>query len=149
MPDSQKEWYADGLRFQCTQCGNCCTGPPGAVWLTQAEGRDIAGALKIDEASFYAQYARKLDNRWSLNEKRSQWGLDCIFLDRESVPGKAVCSIYGARPSQCRTWPFWPENIRTRRTWLEVKRRTPCPGMDVGKLVPIESIRIQRDTSPR
>ena len=25
-------WYRDGLRFQCTQCGNCCTGDPGVVW---------------------------------------------------------------------------------------------------------------------
>ena len=26
-------WYADGLRFTCTQCGNCCTGQPGFVWI--------------------------------------------------------------------------------------------------------------------
>ena len=30
-------WYKDGLRFQCTGCGDCCTGGPGYVWVNQAE----------------------------------------------------------------------------------------------------------------
>jgi uncharacterized protein len=149
-PSTQhEEWYADGLRFSCTMCGNCCTGPEGAVWFTQEEGRRIAAQLGIQEGAFYRDYARKLEEGWSLNEKQSEHGLDCVFLDRTSMPGRAVCSIYHARPSQCRTWPFWPENLRSRRTWEIVKRRTPCPGMDSGKLVPIEQIRIQRDASPK
>ncbi|MFM1805538.1 MAG: hypothetical protein RL136_2417, partial [Planctomycetota bacterium] len=32
--DAQAPWYAEGLRFECTQCGNCCSGGPGAVWFT-------------------------------------------------------------------------------------------------------------------
>eukprot|EP00961_Rhodomonas_salina_P046921 629705-Rhodomonas_salina.2 len=27
------------------------------------------------------------------------------------MKGKAICSLYEARPKQCRTWPFWPENL--------------------------------------
>lgn len=140
-----EEWYAEGLRFSCTQCGNCCTGPPGAVWFTADEGRAIAQQLGITEAAFYEQYAHKIDARWSLTERETEHGFDCIFLDRTTNPGKAACSIYHARPTQCRTWPFWPENLRSRRVWQAVKRNTPCPGMDTGKLVPIEQIRIQRD----
>ncbi len=30
-------WYKDGLSFTCTQCGNCCTGEPGVVWVTEEE----------------------------------------------------------------------------------------------------------------
>ena len=26
-----------GLRFECTQCGDCCTGAPGYVWVNKAE----------------------------------------------------------------------------------------------------------------
>ncbi|MFM7740581.1 MAG: YkgJ family cysteine cluster protein, partial [Planctomycetota bacterium] len=26
-------WYKDGLRFQCSQCGDCCTGGAGYVWV--------------------------------------------------------------------------------------------------------------------
>ena len=101
----------------------------------------------MDPKTFYKRYARRLDGRWSLTERETEHGLDCIFLDRESQPGKAVCSIYQARPAQCRTWPFWPENLRSKQTWDAVKRATPCPGMDRGKLVPVEQIRIQRDAT--
>ena len=27
-------WYAEeGLAFECTGCGDCCTGAPGYVWV--------------------------------------------------------------------------------------------------------------------
>jgi len=139
------EWYADGLRFGCTQCGNCCTGPTGYVWFNAEEGRAIAGQLGLEESAFYDTHARREGDGWSLRERKTSHGYDCTFLDRQSIPGKAVCSIYHTRPAQCRTWPFWPENLRSRSTWDSVKRNTPCPGMDAGRLVPIESIRIQRD----
>jgi hypothetical protein len=140
------EWYADGLAFSCTQCGNCCTGPPGTVQFNRQEGRDMAVALGIDERVFYRRYAHKVDGRWSLIERLTTFGHDCVFLDRTSVPGSAVCGLYEARPAQCRTWPFWPENLRSPRAWAGAKRDTPCPGMDCGTVVPIEKIRIQRDT---
>ena len=142
---SADEWYAGGLRFSCTQCGNCCTGPPGSVWFTDAEAAAIAGRLGIEIAEFYKRYANKVDGRWSLKETLVGSGYDCVFLDR-TPSGAALCSIYGDRPTQCRTWPFWPENLTSRRTWEQVKRRTPCPGMDTGTLVPIERLRILRDS---
>ncbi len=148
-PSASREWYAQGLRFQCTQCGNCCTGPPGTVWFASEDARAIAESLGVDEAAFYERYARKVDRRWSLTEHKTAHGYDCVFLDRESDPGKALCSIYKARPAQCRTWPFWPENLRSRRSWEDTKRATPCPGMNSGNLIPIEKIRILRDSTPR
>jgi Fe-S-cluster containining protein len=141
---SAAEWYAGGLRFSCTQCGNCCTGPPGTVWVTDDEAAAIAGSLGIELAEFLKQYAKKVDGRWSLKEILVGDGYDCIFLDR-SPSGATGCSIYRDRPTQCRTWPFWPENLTSQRTWQAAKRRTPCPGMDDGTLVPIERIRILCD----
>ena len=39
-------WYADGLRFSCHQCGNCCRGAqPGWVYVTPFRLRRIAGFL--------------------------------------------------------------------------------------------------------
>lgn len=140
------EWYADGLRFECTQCGNCCTGPPGAVWFTDEEGDAMALQVGLEPDAFRKQYARRLGRRWTLKEHHTKHGYDCIFLDRETVPGKAICGMYAARPGQCRTWPFWPENVRTQASWDRVKSETPCPGMNTGALVPIEEIRIRRDT---
>lgn len=144
-PAGQPEWYDEGLRFACTQCGNCCTGPPGYVWFNETEGRALAKSKGVSEREFYKQYAQQDGDRWTLIENKTEHGHDCVFLDRTTVPGKAVCGVYDARPAQCRTWPFWPENLRSPRTWQAVKRNTPCPGMDRGRLVPIEQIRIQRD----
>jgi len=143
------EWFADGLCFQCTQCGNCCTGPPGYVWFTDAEGRAMARELGLDLAEFRSRYGRKAYGRWSLREHNTEHGYDCIFLDRETQPGKALCRVYRARPSQCQSWPFWPENLKTRRSWANAKRSTPCPGMDNGDFYPAEQIRIIRDSTPK
>jgi len=142
------EWYAQGLRFSCTQCGNCCTGPPGWVWFDEAEGRRMAERLGMTPAAFLKKYAHKIDGRWSLKDYQTEHGYDCVFLDRTSTPGKAVCSIYEDRPAQCRTWPFWPENVASRIAWRATKRNTPCPGMDSGTLVPVEQIRVIRDETP-
>jgi len=30
-----RPWYADGLSFTCTCSGNCCTGGPGFVWMSE------------------------------------------------------------------------------------------------------------------
>ncbi len=142
------QWYADGLRFTCTQCGNCCTGPAGYVWITDDDVAQMAKHFKLDQPTFVDRYARKVRGRWSLVEHKTEHGYDCIFLDRKSEPGKALCSIYDARPAQCRTWPFWPENLTTPQAWEDVKRQTPCPGMDSGRLVPVTQIRIMRDATP-
>lgn len=138
-------WYRDGLRFACTQCGNCCTGGPGAVWFTPEEGVAMAQRLGLDEATFLERFTRRIGTRRSLNERRTAFGYDCIFLDRATRPGKAVCGLYEARPMQCRTWPFWPENLDSREAWTSVKERTPCPGMDGGPLHDFVAITIERD----
>jgi hypothetical protein len=139
---SERPWYADGLRFACTQCGNCCSGAPGAVWFTPEEAERMAAALRIDLDEFYDRYTRRVGARRSLRELKIDGRFDCVFLDRDRVPGKAVCSLYGARPSQCRTWPWWPEVVESRESWDETKRRTPCPGMGQGPLHPLVEITI-------
>ena len=67
-------------------------------------------------------------------------GFDCIFLKRDKE-GKSLCSIYPVRPTQCRTWPFWPENLKTPRHWARAAKN--CPGMkNGGTFYPIEQVRI-------
>ena len=144
-PGPGEEWYADGLRFACTQCGNCCTGPPGAVWINDEEARAITTHLDLGLPRFRRRFARRLDGHWSLTERQTEHGYDCVFLDRDSEPGRTRCLVHPVRPLQCRTWPFWPENLHTPRSWKSTKLATPCPGMDSGPLVRIEEIRVQRD----
>ncbi|MBI1372014.1 MAG: YkgJ family cysteine cluster protein [Phycisphaera sp.] len=146
---SKEEWYADGLSFECTQCGNCCTGPSGYVWFDDAELKAMAEHFGMTPKEFRKTYAHKVHGDWSLNETLTQHGYDCVFLRRDEQ-GKALCSIYNVRPKQCRTWPFWPENLRSLRAWANAAQR--CPGMmkglqGEGVFVPIEEIRIRRDAT--
>lgn len=142
-----RPWYADGLRFECTLCGNCCSGPEGVVWFTPEEGQAIAASLGLSEGDFLERYSRRVGQRRSLREVPSEGGHDCVFLARERADGRprAVCSIYAVRPTQCRTWPFWPANLETHDAWDGAKRRTPCPGMDSGRLHTFVEITIARD----
>ncbi len=143
-------WYAPGLRFECTQCGNCCTGPPGYVWFDEVEGHQIAEFLGVDLAEFYRDYAVKKHGRWTLEETKRKGKYDCVFLTRDE-DGKAGCSIYPVRPTQCRTWPFWDSNLGSPRAWREAAKH--CPGMKMpdesgGNFVPVEQIRIRLSENP-
>ena len=42
------------------------------------------------------------------------------------------CSVYEARPTQCRTWPFWPEVMNAKSWKTEVE--SFCPGVGKGPL---------------
>lgn len=130
-----QRWYQDGLRFECTQCGVCCSGEPGHVWVGAEEIAALCKTLEMDEPSFRAKFVRKVGARYSLIEHADG---DCVFLD----PQTRRCSVYQARPIQCRTWPFWNSNLRTKGTWEETCR--VCPGAGQGKLVSIQQIESAR-----
>ena len=123
-------WYQDGLRFECTRCGNCCTGPPGFVWVTAEEVAAIAEFRGESVAEVTAVYTRAVDGQRSLREKANG---DCIFFDRA-----AGCTVYPARPRQCRTWPFWESNVATPQAWE--RTCAVCPGSGRGELIPAEEI---------
>lgn len=132
-----------GLRFSCTQCGACCTGPSGFVRFTDDEAAAMAQHLGITVESFLDRYTRETVMGRSLREKPSPHGLDCVFLDREAVPGKAVCGLYESRPAQCRTWPFWASNLSSEHAWR--RAAAGCPGIDRGgRVTPPDEIRRQR-----
>jgi Fe-S-cluster containining protein len=125
----EQSWYKDGLRFNCTGCGNCCTGAPGVVWVTEEEQRAIADSIgEADADQFARRYLRKVNGRTSLVEFANG---DCVFFD----PKQRNCRIYDVRPRQCRTWPFWDSNIRTPEDWERTCKE--CPGAGQGKLYDI------------
>jgi len=123
-------WYQDGLRFACTQCGHCCTGAPGFVWVTDDEIADIANFLAEPIHQTEALYTKAVGRDISLRERGNG---DCVFYDR-----KQGCTIYQVRPRQCRTWPFWQSNIATPEDWKQTCQS--CPGSGQGELIPVEEI---------
>jgi Fe-S-cluster containining protein len=130
-PTTESPWYQAGLRFACTQCGNCCSGAPGYVWVNQAEIQQLAELAGLDVEAFERQYVRRVGLRKTLVERPNG---DCVFLDGET----RKCNVYAARPRQCRTWPFWESNVRTPEAWQ--KTCEVCPGSGRGNLYPVEEI---------
>lgn len=127
-------WYADGLQFACTQCGNCCSGAPGYVWVSPDEIDRIAGYRALAPADFARRHVRRVGMRHSLLERADG---DCEFLER-LADGKTRCTIHPVRPVQCRTWPFWKSNLESREAWAEVAQ--DCPGMNKGPHFPLPVI---------
>jgi uncharacterized protein len=153
LPESAASpWYNEGLQFTCSQCGNCCTGGPGYVWISTEEIVRLATHLKTTPQAVVERYCRKIEGRFSLRERRVLGGnYDCIFLKEEKIPAQGgrpqqvrrTCQIYDVRPLQCRTWPFWPENLTSQANWNGAAER--CHGMNHGRLFSIAEIHRIRD----
>lgn len=118
-------WYAAGLRFGCTSCGDCCRGPDAGYVFVEAEDVEaLAAHLELDVQEFGRRYLRRvLDGKLSLTEKPN---LDCVFWEDD-----VGCTVYAARPIQCRQYPFWPEVIESAETWDA--ERADCPGIGEGR----------------
>jgi Fe-S-cluster containining protein len=121
----RKAWWHDGVRFACQGSGKCCVsrGAIGYVFLTLEDRQRLARTLGISTARFTRQYCTRTDGQFHLRDT----GPDCIFLEDRR------CSVYEGRPTQCRTWPFWPENMPAR-AWSTVAAY--CPGVGKGRKVP-------------
>jgi len=117
----EEPWYKNGLRFSCTGCGKCCTGSPGYVWINDQEITEMADFLKISFEEFVKKYTRKVADRLALLEHPRNY--DCVFLK-----DKKICTLYNARPKQCRTYPWWPENLESKKAWEEESKR--CEGIN-------------------
>jgi Fe-S-cluster containining protein len=121
---SQVTFFEDGLRFTCTDCGQCCTGEPGAIIsISQDECKAVAERLGMAPGLFVKTYTRAMGQGLSLLEKKNG---DCVFFDGTR------CSIYPVRPIQCRTYPFWLKNLRSEEAWEKACKE--CPGIGQGRL---------------
>ncbi|MBI3829632.1 MAG: YkgJ family cysteine cluster protein [Planctomycetes bacterium] len=125
LADSAPPWFAEGVRFTCQPgCRRCCGGAPGDVWVTEAEIAAIAEYMKLAPDEFERSYLRRYaSGRASIRERSNG---DCVLLDEKG------CSVYPARPKQCRDYPFWPEVMATPFAWIAEMNR--CPGIGDGEL---------------
>jgi len=114
----------NGIRFECQGSGKCCMsrGEYGYVYLTLEDRRRMAAHLGLSTAAFTRQYCANTGGHFHLKHPER----DCRFLKQKR------CTVYEARPTQCRTWPFWPENM-SAKVWNE-EIAAFCPGVGKGKL---------------
>ena len=121
----EEAFYSDGLDFSCRQCSFCCCGFPGVVLLSQNDLDRLAKWADLTNEHFIAVYCRWMESDdgkkyLSLREKKN---MECIFWDKG-------CSAYQARPTQCRTYPFWTSVLKDRESWQ--KESQDCPGINSG-----------------
>jgi Fe-S-cluster containining protein len=130
MPE--RPFYAQGLRFSCTRCSASCRYEPGFVFLSEKDAGVLAIHLKMRYTNFVETYCRWIPapmagevsgggREWlSLKERSNK---DCIFWNNG-------CSVYEARPLQCRTFPFWKSILASSVAWEGLD----CPGIGKGTL---------------
>lgn len=128
---ADQPWYKDGLKFTCSQCGDCCTGFEGFVWVSEEEMQAMADHLGMSIGAFKLEHTRKVGRKVSLKEFANG---DCTFFDGAT----RGCKIYQFRPRQCRTWPFWDSNLESPAAWRETKKL--CPGAGKGTFFSLEEI---------
>jgi uncharacterized protein len=120
------------LRFRCTGCGACCRGR-GDYWVeaSRAEQRRIQRFLKVS----WRWFRRRCVTVYEDGSEGLRWQNDrCVFLDADDR-----CRIYAARPTQCRTYPFWSEILRSRASWRAAARQ--CEGVGRGAVIPLADVR--------
>jgi len=136
-------FYDEGLKFSCTQCHACCRHDPGYVFLSRKDLDELSIELELTPEQVVAAYTRWVDLGdgpvLCLKEKKNY---DCIFWDQG-------CQVYQHRPVQCRTYPFWENQLASPEKWQWEGRF--CPGIGHGKLRTkdeIESALTQRRANP-
>lgn len=126
----------DGMKFQCQGSGKCCVshGEFGHVFMTKSDRVRMAKVLKLKLSEFTQKYCEKSQSGfWRLKEVEGH--PECLFLENKK------CSVYEGRPTQCRTWPWWPEVMNAREWKSEVE--SFCPGVNKGRLWTVDEIKTQ------
>ena len=127
-----KEIFKKGIKFKCQGSSNCCIsrGSYGYVYLSKKDLVKIAKYFNISINLFKKKYCDYSDGYLHLKEIHSNG--NCQFLDNKR------CTIYTARPTQCKTWPFWKENMNTKKWNNEIIDF--CPGIGKGSLISFSMI---------
>lgn len=125
MKPGRKPSKRAGVRFECQRCGMCChtRGEAGFVVLTDEDQRRLARHFGLSLSAFRRAYTARLGELVHLKEEAGRSA--CLLLEG------GRCSVYLARPLQCRTWPFWPEHLEPGAFEREVA--SFCPGAGRGE----------------
>ena len=130
-----KEFFKKGINFKCQGSSNCCVsrGSYGFVYLSSKDIKRIAKYFKLSINLFKKKYCIKTNGYIHLKEINQNG--NCQFLENKK------CSIYSARPTQCRTWPFWTENMNFKKWNKEIINF--CPGIGKGSKINFSKIKNQ------
>ena len=106
--------------FECTQCGECCTGY-GGTYITDEDVRRIADFVGLSREAFLSTYCQIADGGMPVIAVGD--GGKCVFF-------KENCSIHPVKPRMCRAWPFIDAVVKSPSNWELMAGA--CPGIRVG-----------------
>lgn len=116
----------EGLHFTCQPgCTKCCD-MDGLVYLNEDDLKKAAKFVGMSARKFEAKYVYRTRHQMRFRKPREK---QCPFLE------EGGCSIHPAKPTQCRTFPFWPELVEKRAAWNKTAKY--CPGIGKGPLIQI------------
>ncbi|HWZ31052.1 MAG TPA: YkgJ family cysteine cluster protein [Bryobacteraceae bacterium] len=129
------------LRFECQRgCINCCD-QEGFVYLTKTDLKRAAKFTGMSARAFESKYVYRTAHTLRFRKPPDK---QCPFLEGHG------CGIHPAKPTQCRTFPFWPELVEDPAAWKRTSRF--CPGIGKGPLIQIgtamEIAEVQRKAYP-
>jgi len=103
------------------------------VYVNQAEREELATFLNLSLEQFETQHTEiNKDGDFVLQFD----GNRCRFLKNNQ------CEVHAVKPTQCRTWPFWEENLTSKETWVREVAEF-CPGEGKGPIRTDEDILCQ------
>ncbi|MBI5503471.1 MAG: YkgJ family cysteine cluster protein [Deltaproteobacteria bacterium] len=130
------------LRFECTQCGKCCwtRGEYAHVYVTRQDMARMSASLGLEPKEFRYRFTLRDEDGWV---ELDFPGGRCVFLD----PLTNLCQVYAVRPTQCQTFPFWPELLRAGGWTAEARRM--CEGVGEGRQVPAQEVAARLEAQRR
>ena len=95
--------------------------------IDRVQAERVRDYLGLSEPWFKRRYLRRLPN----DETALTSAADgkCVFL-----LSNGRCRVYPVRPLQCQTYPFWPENLDSGKSWERESCR--CEGIGRGEEIP-------------
>ncbi len=114
------------IRFTCQKgCTNCCD-QEGFVYLSEEDVTRAAKFVGVSQKVFEAKYIYRTRHQRRFRKPPDK---QCPFLEGGG------CGIHPAKPTQCGTFPFWPELVEKKEAWTRTARY--CPGIGKGPLIQI------------
>lgn len=100
------------------------------MYLSEADADRIAAHLRLSNDDFEKRFLFRTKHLRRLRKPRNA---ECPFLKTQG------CAIHEVKPTQCRTFPLWPEILESSEELAQTARW--CPGLGQGPDVLIEDIR--------
>eukprot|EP00198_Chlamydomonas_reinhardtii_P011262 XP_001700599.1 predicted protein [Chlamydomonas reinhardtii] len=97
------------------------------IWLAPEEIPRIAKHLNLSTQRFLETYTKQYSKYrgWRMLKTAGDSGQSCVFLS--PLDGK-TCLVHSVRPSQCSTYPWWPELMHDAE-W-DWEKANICEGFD-------------------